>query len=467
VREWVRQAPLFVALLVFAALSFTAQLFNDADTGWHLATGQWIAEHRAFLREDPFSFTMRGHHWTAHEWLTDLAMAGAFALAGWAGLALLFGLAAGLTFALIARELLRWLEPRHVVALFALLVLILAPFMLARPHVIAWPLLAIWTTAMLRARERGRAPPLYWAALILLWANLHASYIVALGLAAAFALEALVEQRDRRMTVVREWGLFGLLSAIAALGTPHGVNAVLYPFQASGLESLALVQEWRRTSLPTDWAFFLLAAGALAAVVLRWRQVGPVRLLLLLALAGLAFTHARHQPQFAIVASLILAPPLAARDRPADVGISRTIGLGLLAAILFIAAVRLAIPLERRDAPSYPITAISKVPPELRGQPVFNSYGFGGPLILHGIAPFIDGRADMYGDAFTFMHDRIEKGDRAGFEATARKWDLRWTILEPGSALVRVVDKTPGWRRHYADRWAVVHVRDDGKQAQR
>ena len=31
----------------------------------------------------------------------------------------------------------------------------LLPFMLARPHVLAWALLAIWVVALLRARESG------------------------------------------------------------------------------------------------------------------------------------------------------------------------------------------------------------------------------------------------------------------------------------------------------------------------
>jgi hypothetical protein len=444
-------------------------LFNDPDTGWHVATGRWIAEHHAFPHGDPFSFTMRGHAWTAHEWLVDVIMAGAFAVAGWAGLALLFGLAAGLAFALIARELLRWLAPRHVVALLALLALILAPFMLARPHVIAWPLLAIWTTTLLRAREQGGAPPLYWALLILLWANLHASYIIGLGLAAAFALEALVEQTGQRISTVREWGLFGLLSLAAALGTPHGLQGLLYPFQASGMESLALVQEWRPTSLPTDWAFFLLVAGALLTMTLRWRRVGSVRLLWLAILAALAFTHARHQPQFAIVALLVLAGALSGRKQPARTPIPSAAVASLLLAIVLVAAVRLAFPFERQDGPNHPVTAIANVPRALRSQPVLNSYGFGGPLILNRIAPFIDGRADMYGDAFTIMHDRIENGDRPAFEVAVQKWDLRWTILEPSSGLIPVLDRTPGWRRLYADRWAIVHVRGDapGKQAQR
>ncbi len=40
---------------------------------------------------------------------------------------------------------------------------VLVPMLLARPHVLTWPLLALWTWLMLRAREQDRAPPLAWA----------------------------------------------------------------------------------------------------------------------------------------------------------------------------------------------------------------------------------------------------------------------------------------------------------------
>ena len=50
---------------------------------------------------------------------------------------------------------------------------------------------------MLRAREGDRAPPLAAALLMVVWANLHGSFVMGLAIAAAFGLEALVASSDR------------------------------------------------------------------------------------------------------------------------------------------------------------------------------------------------------------------------------------------------------------------------------
>ena len=42
-----------------------------------------------------------------------------------------------------------------------------------------------------------------------------------------------------------------------------------------------------------------------------------------------------------------------------------------------------------------------------------------------------------------------------------KRWNIRWTILSPREPLVRQLDKRPGWRRVYADAFAVVHARAD------
>ena len=58
-----------------------------------------------------------------------------------------------------------------------------------------------------------------------------------------------------------------------------------------------------------------------------------------------------------------------------------------------------------------PWKLIAAVPPELRSQPVLNGYSMGGPLILSGIRPYIDGRGDMYGDELVLGYSRIAQGD--------------------------------------------------------
>ena len=42
---------------------------------------------------------------------------------------------------------------------------------------------------------------------------------------------------------------------------------------------------------------------------------------------------------------------------------------------------------------------------------MINGYSMGGPLILPGIRPYIDGRGDMYGDELVVGYARITHGD--------------------------------------------------------
>jgi hypothetical protein len=66
----------------------------------------------------------------------------------------------------------------------------------------------------------------------------------------------------------------------------------------------------------------------------------------------------------------------------------------------------------------------------------------------------------MYGDAFTADYVKIAHGDAARWKAAEARWKFGWTIMPPDNALVKILDREPGWRRVYADKWAVIHVSD-------
>src|SRR5437660_11881243 len=80
--------PLLVAvLLIPLALGSSKTIFNDGDVSWHIATGQWILDHRAIPHTDPFSFTWLGKPWVPIEWLSAVIYASAYRLAGYGGVA--------------------------------------------------------------------------------------------------------------------------------------------------------------------------------------------------------------------------------------------------------------------------------------------------------------------------------------------------------------------------------------------
>jgi len=387
-------------------------------------------------------------------------MAIAYRAGSWAGLSLLCASAVGLTFLIIGLELRRRMEPRYVAAALIAFFILLNPSILARPHLLAWPLTAFWTVVMMRARERHRAPHIGWALLVLLWANLHGSFVFGLLIAGAFALDALIEEGDRRGTLIG-WGAFGSASLLLSLATPSGFHGLLFPFQVTSMDTLPLISEWRPSSLTKDPIFFAITAGVGALLLAKRARIPIARLTLLIALFVLALAHARHQALFALVGTLVAGSLLAARKEgtpEADSARRNFPWLTVCIAVILIGAARAAVPIPHSDSGTNPGQAIVHVPQELRQQPVFNGYNFGGALILNGVAPFIDGRADMYGDSFVAQAKRIENGDVVTFEAVVRRWGIRWTILSPDTPLVSWLDHQPGWRRLYADKWAVVHV---------
>ena len=126
---------------------------------------------------------------------------------------------------------------------------------------------------------------------------------------------------------------------------------------------------------------------------------------------------------------------------------------------------RVADPIVRGDGRVAPISALAAISPGLRAMPVLNGYGFGGYLIWSGVRPFIDGRADMYGDAMIGLYRKLDAGDPATVEDTLSRYRIAWTIFPPDSQIVATLDREPGWRRLYADKVAVVHVRQGAAPA--
>jgi hypothetical protein len=84
--------------------------------------------------------------------------------------------------------------------------------------------------------------------------------------------------------------------------------------------------------------------------------------------------------------------------------------------------------------------------------------------MLEGIRPFIDARAELYNDNFLGAYLKMMRPNRSALEEAFRRYGITWTVLAPGSPAVAVLDMLPGWRRVYADRFAVIHVRGDAQR---
>ncbi len=460
---------LLVALAVFTLGAFAPAVLNDGDTWSHVATGDWILRHADVPRTDPFSYSFAGAPWTAHEWLSETLLALADRLAGWGGVMLLTGAAAGLAAFIMAHRAARDLTGIPLIVVAALAASLLAPSLLARPHMLALPVLALWGAGLMEARRLGRAPSLALIPLMTLWANLHGGFALGLALIAPFAIEGVVvAPRESRAAQFRNWGVFALASLAAALLTPFGFEGLLFPFKLVGIAHLANIGEWRPEDFSRTGPMEVALLALLGLTLTRPFRMALTPAAVLVGLIHLALQHTRHETLLAILAPMLLAEPIAgALALPSPAAAPRRWPILAAAAVAIgLVGARLALPVVRADGPTAPITALQAVPEVLRQRPVLNDYAFGGYLIWAGARPFIDGRADMYGDDFLGRYERIAAGDTDALEAALKRYDVAWTIFAPGERVLALMDREPGWRRLYADRFAVVHVRGDAQDAE-
>jgi hypothetical protein len=460
-----RLIVLGTALAAFAVVLFAPAVLGDGDTYWHIAAGRWMLDNQAVLRIDPFSYTFAGHPWQTHEWLAEIVMALAYVGAGWSGVVLLFGVAAALTAGLLAHHLSRRLGGLTLIVTLVLSLACVAGSLLARPHLLALPLLEMWTAGLLVAREEGRAPSWKLLPLMVLWANLHSSFLIGLVLILPFALEAMQEEAPRR--AARSWAVFAALALLAAMLTPHGIYGLIFPFKLMAMPSLQLIGEWAPTNFQTFQPLAIAVAVALYVLLSRGAKVKPLRLLILLGLLYLALIHLRHHMLIAIVGPLILAEPLALALQASAPGATPRHGaaVALVFAVCLgvLTALRLWLPLERADGATTPATALAHVPAALLRSPVLNDYAFGGYLIFSDVRPFIDSRAELYGEKFLDCYVKMVRPDKPALQAALAKYRVRWTIFAADNPAAGAMDAMAGWHRLYADRWAVVHVRDATK----
>src|SRR6478736_3539182 len=92
VRGWFRAGTSFLTVLtlVMIGIQFIYSMYkpdmNDPDVWWHMRNAQFLFQHHQFPRFDMYSFTVAGHPWINHEWLSEVPYYLAYRVFGLAGI---------------------------------------------------------------------------------------------------------------------------------------------------------------------------------------------------------------------------------------------------------------------------------------------------------------------------------------------------------------------------------------------
>ena len=253
------------------------------------------------------------------------------------------------------------------------------------------------------------------------------------------------------------------------MSRPTGPSSILVTFRVLGLgPALSIITEWRPQDFGHLAAFEIcLLLGLGLALHYRFR-LPPVRILILLGLLHLALSAERNGEVLGLLAPLFLARPLglqypaiSAGERRAATGGYAEVLLGSMAAGLAVATT-LAVLATERFAPNPRVTPDRAVAAlqQAGASRILNDYDFGGYLVFAGIAPFIDGRTELYGTDFVLRHHRaVALADLVDFLRLLDEYRIGATLLSPQTPAVAFLDRLAGWQRIYADDVAVVHVR--------
>jgi hypothetical protein len=477
--------PTDVIALFFAVYIFSHAIFlinkgflHDPDTYWHLVTGNWILAERQFPRQEIFSHTAFGHPWLDVEWLGQIILALIYNVLGWHGLILLCGLVLSLTFVLLYLLLARNLRPTIALGAATVSYIFSSSHFLARPHLLTFPIIVVWTAALARASEEKRRPTLWLLPLMMLWANLHGGFTIGLILAAAFGLESVIAApATKRRRVAAEWLGFSLGALLVCGITPYGYQSLVRTYLGFNLgEVLNQIGEWRPMNAQDDYNQETILLCLLALALMFGAKIGFVRVLMVVGLLYLGLRHVRGTPIFALTLPLIIAHPLRQQfvflrptadpfplfDRKGFHPLLTTVAL--IATLVSTSVLGMVyVILRPTDAPARnmtPAAALDQVTNASVEGPVLNDFDFGGYLIFRGIPTFIDGRTLPFGKEFALDYFKAIAPDGGSkLDELADKYKVTWTLLRPYSPAVFHFDLSPRWRRLYADDVAVVHVR--------
>jgi hypothetical protein len=453
-------------------------LLQDSDSFWQIKIGQWILDHHALPTTDFYSFTRPGAPWISTSWLSQVLFAFSYAQWDWAGPVVLTAVAVALTAAILVDLLDAQIEaPRAV--LFAMLALLLSlHHVLARPHILALPVMVAWVGLLMAAADRRSAPSWYWLPLMALWANLHGGFVLGLALIGPISLEAVEHaEKGRRLQLFMRWVLFGIGALIASCCTPYGWGTLVGATNILSLgELLSLIFEW----MPANFATFTSFEGALLGLIAfgyyRGLVLSAPRIFLILFLTWGALTHVRSIEAFAFLVPLVLAKPLGemvprpladatSTDRwPARyvtvTGALMIVAAGWTSTSLYMGHHRFTFTMTQTPAAAVDLLE------QRKARRIFNAYQFGGYLISRDIPVYVDGRAELYGEKFVMDFFKATEGKKP--ELLPRLLDeykIDATLLVADAPGPQILDQLKGWKRLYADDIAVIHVRTGGTEA--
>jgi hypothetical protein len=265
-------------------------------------------------------------------------------------------------------------------------------------------------------------------------------------------------------------GVF-IASAIAVIFNPNGASMFIYPFETLGSNAMmTMIVEWfspdfhAREWLPLAALMMLLIASGLFS-----RKRSSITEIALTGILGYAALRSmRNVPLFAVAVIPILARHLdgifqinAGQAKPSKL-INAANVLILSLVILAGLAQTSTVLLDQKESEReyFPVDAVQWIEENKPQGKIFNTYGWGGYIIWHlpDYPVYIDGRADVYGDAF--MRDFMSLYNaQPSWETKLENAGVNLVLVETGSPLADALTQDDHWTLAQSDPLSTLFTR--------
>lgn len=492
---WIKEERLYPLVVLILIWIMAVRVPLDTDMWWHLRAGEETVAQHAVYQVDTFSSTRSGSEWINHSWLSQVLMYAIFRAGNFTGLSVWVAACAVISMGLVYLQMKGHPLLRGAVLLLAAVTssVVWSP----RPQIMSLVFLSLVTWLVSRYRGKQNWRILIWLLPIFtVWGNLHGGYVIGLiylgtVLVGDFLDRVIKAASGEQILSQSLWILAGftILSGLAVLINPFGIEMWRIPFNTIGVETLQyLINEWASPNFhqafqqPMLW----MVLGLMAVFALSDRKPSGREILPVLAFSWAAFTARRNFGPFAIVAAPVLSAQLAlvaddwytaARDR---FGILKKIAeeaesskrdfsprarnlinLLLVGALLFGAGLKTyqvnqGSLRKHYEEKMFPLEAVSWVKESGISGNLFNEYNWGGYLIyrLPESKVFADGRTDLFGDKVLGDYLVIIQAE-GGWEDLVRAYHQDYLLVKNDSCLAQSAEQS-GWEVLYEDDTAVI-----------
>jgi tetratricopeptide (TPR) repeat protein len=491
-----------IVLLVLVTLASNVEI-KDMDLWLHLASGQFILEHRYVPDVDIFSATIAGKPWLNHEWLFQIVIALVHGWGGFEGLITMQVLVVGLTFAM----LLWWgLDKKNLWFAVYLLFFVAIVYQLRltiRPDIFSLFFFCFYVFAV--TNKRMNHWPLWSIFLVqILWVNMHGFFVFGpLILAVVFLSECAKQylplpfewKQAQQISASKRWlSLAFLISMAACFFNPYFIDGALYPFKVlislPGGESKIFFELINELQNPIEWSnvfslkeypfykLLLLISGL--SFIFNYRRIDPALLAIWGIVLMISLSAVRNVVFFSITAYFVTMinardirwgwiPEFRQRKLIARVGLIVFQILLIIQGAQYIERISWSGyydfdtlkrksefgGISRRNFPYKAADFLAQH--EIKGR-FFNDFNSGAYLIgrvYPNIKVFIDGRTEVYGvDVFNEYRNIFKFGDTKSLEELVEKYHLTGAFLN--FVYVPVSEKLINYLYH-SDSWVLVY----------